>query len=84
MTQSYGLYAIISNLIYVLAFYSRLPSSESHNLRAVFLLRIEDTKGRLGSQAFLAATMETGNKNRDDVHCTPVRTRHKHVIYFRQ
>ena len=40
----------------------------SHNLQAVFLLRVLDTKGRLGSQAFLAATVETGNKNRDEFH----------------
>ena len=35
----------------------------SHNLQAAYLLRISDTKGRLGSQAARA-----GNKNRDDFH----------------
>ena len=31
-------------------------STEIHNLQPVFLLRIKVTKGRLGSQAFLAAS----------------------------
>ena len=35
-------------------------NSETHNLHAVFCLR---TKRRLWSQAFLAKTVETGNKN---------------------
>ena len=45
----------------------------SHNLQAVFLLRIYDTKGRLGSEAFLAGTVETGNKKREDFHCMQMR-----------
>ena len=45
-------------------------SSETHNLQAVFL-RIQDTKRKSWSQAFLAETVETGNKNRyvtEDTH----------------
>ena len=42
--------------------------SETHNLRAVFFfffLYLVHVERRLWSQAFLAATVETGNKN----HC---------------
>ena len=38
-------------------------SSETHNLQPVFL-RIYDTKGESLCQAFLAETVETGDKNR--------------------
>ena len=38
-------------------------NSETHNLQAVFCLRILYTKRRLWSQAFLAKIVETGNKN---------------------
>ena len=50
-----------------------LRSTESHNLQAVFRLRSWYTKGRSVSQAFLAETVETGNKNRDDFHCMQMR-----------
>ena len=38
-------------------------SRETHNPQRVFI-RIQETKGRSLCQAFLAETMETGNKNR--------------------
>ena len=38
-------------------------SRETHNPQSVFI-RIQETKGRSLCQAFLAETMETGNKNR--------------------
>ena len=37
-------------------------SRETHNPQRVFI-RIQETKGRSLCQAFLAETMETGNKN---------------------
>ena len=46
--------------------------SETHNLLAVFL-GIEDTKRKSWSQAFLAETVKTGNKN----HCVTEAT---HVL----
>ena len=49
--------------------YSKLRNHESHNLQAVFRLRIQDTKERSCSQAFVVETVKTGNKNRDDFHC---------------
>ena len=40
-------------------------SSDTHKMcRPFFFLRTQDTKGRSCSQAFLAETVETGNKNR--------------------
>ena len=45
--------------------------SETHNLHAVFL-RIYDTKGRSLCQAFIAETVETGNKNRYVTEATHV------------
>jgi len=47
-------------------------SSETHNLQVVFLF-VFSTERRLWFQAFLAATVETGNKNRDDFHCMQMR-----------
>ena len=46
-------------------------SSETHNLQAVFL-RIYNTKEALGTQAFLAEIVETGNKNRCVTEATHV------------
>ena len=46
-------------------------SSESHNLQRISL-RIYHTKGESLCQAFLAETMETGNKNRCVMEATHV------------
>ena len=48
--------------------YSRLRSSESRNLQAVFFSSYFSTRGESWSQVFLAETVETGDKNRDDFH----------------
>ena len=49
-------------------------SGKTHNLQAVFLTWyiVHNSKRQLWSQAFLAATVETGN-NRDDFHCMQMR-----------
>ena len=43
-------------------------SSETRNLQVVFFL-VFGTERRLWFQAFLAATVENGDKNREDFHC---------------
>ena len=50
-------------------------SSGTHNLQAFFLTSylVHNSKRQLWSQTFLAATVETGNKNRDDFHCMQMR-----------
>ena len=45
------------------------PSKDIHELKA-FFFRVSSPNGRPQSQAFLAETVETGDKNRDDFHCT--------------
>ena len=60
-------------ILWIVTFSLTWVSCETHNLQAVFL-RIQDTKGWLGSQAFLAETVETGNKN----HC---KTKATHMLY---
>ena len=59
-------------ILWIVTFSLTWVSCETHNLLAVFL-RIQDSKGWLGPQAFLAETMETGNKN----HCV---TKAMHVL----
>ena len=55
----------------VTAFSLACVSSETHNLQAVFL-RIWDTERGSCSQAFLADTVETGNKKRYVTEATHV------------
>ena len=47
-------------------------SGETRNLQVVFFF-VFSTERRLWFQAFLAATVETGDKNRDDFHCMQMR-----------
>ena len=55
---SFRLCGLVVSLAYI--------GSETHNLRAAFFfLYLVHVERRLWSQAFLAATVETGNKN----HC---------------
>ena len=57
-------------VFFKLPFYSRLPSIVC---KPFFFFVFSTQKGGWAPRLFLAATVETGNKNRDDFHCMQMR-----------
>ena len=66
----FGSYASLRARVSLGLFLVELALAERDSKNAgVFFFRVSSRNGRPWSQAFLAETLETGIKNRDDFHC---------------